>query len=570
MLVPEDLSAGPMQNVGITDGNGYFVVKKVRAGVYYAVVNAPGVVSPLAFLDFSMLQSPGDREAEREAFAEAFKHFEKIIVNGITDLDVQIAARRGAAIGGRVIYDDGDAAVGVKVEILRKADNKLLGVIPNFSAFSPMFFGNDFGSLQTDDRGVYRLSGLPPGEYVVRVTENTTHTETSRTSDFEGGLFGNNSFLTLFYPDVFEQENAEVITVDYGQEVTDVNLVIPERRLFKIGGKIVSRKDKTPVKARIVIQRTEAEKIYTVASTTRFGQRISVDSDEEGNWLFKEIPKGKYKLIVEPLNIPPQTENDYNYPSNANVEVTRKVIPGLPKLAKKVQEIGIEDQDLTDLMFELNTGATLSGTIAVENFPNQMPQYIKISLVNADHGLTEITGISNYPYEETPSPSKLNREFKLERISEGKATLQVTVSEDDYYVKSAMLGNQDLLTSELEIKAGENLQNIKIVLSKAVGKLKVKVIGEDRLPSKKAEVWLVPTDARRRNPMFRLLRKTDEKGEFEVKLAPGEYAFFFSSPDMPDPKDEKFPKWLDEAISKAEKVKIEAGKTEVLNITRKN
>ena len=146
---------------GLTDNNGVFEIKDVVAGTYYAFVNAPGVVSPLAYADISK---------QKEGMDEAVEGFPPIIVNGISDLDVQIPARRGGAISGRIMYADGDAAVGVKVEILRKVKEKFITVIPNFSSIISMMMGGGGGGFQTDDRGVYRFAGLPNGEYIVKVT----------------------------------------------------------------------------------------------------------------------------------------------------------------------------------------------------------------------------------------------------------------------------------------------------------------------------------------------------------------------------------------------------------------
>ncbi|HNQ15814.1 MAG TPA: carboxypeptidase-like regulatory domain-containing protein, partial [Pyrinomonadaceae bacterium] len=144
MLIADTMRGGPGESGALTDNEGNFEMKDVPAGTYYPMVNAPGVVSPMAFLDFSQMERPG--ASEKSAFQEAFKDFEKIIVNGVSDTYVQIAAKRGGAISGRVYYDDGDVAVGVRVEVLRKVGDKYLSVIPNFSAIVGMFGGGQYQS----------------------------------------------------------------------------------------------------------------------------------------------------------------------------------------------------------------------------------------------------------------------------------------------------------------------------------------------------------------------------------------------------------------------------------------
>ncbi len=98
---------GPGEASGLTDANGEFVFRKVKAGTYYAMINAPGIVTPLAYLDFSRIQG-----GEKEAMEEAVLNFEKIVVDGVNELNVQIPAKRGGAVSGRIIYENGDPAIG--------------------------------------------------------------------------------------------------------------------------------------------------------------------------------------------------------------------------------------------------------------------------------------------------------------------------------------------------------------------------------------------------------------------------------------------------------------------------
>jgi hypothetical protein len=564
MLINEGMSGGPGEATGLTDNNGYFEIKKVKAGTYYAMVNAPGVVSPLAFADFSKIRSG----SEREAFADAFQGFDKIVVNGINDTDVQISARRGAAISGRVIYDDGDPAIGVKIEILRKVGDKYLSVIPNFSLIFSLFTGG--GGFQTDDRGVYRFSGLPPGEYVIKATENATHGESEENSgprQFESLIFGGNSFLSVFYPDKFDVASAEIVTVDYGMEVGNIDLTIPSRNLFRISGKIISRKDKSPVKARVSLQRADNDNTFSLFN--EIGRRIqSLPTDEQGSFSFKELPKGKYKIIVEPIS--DEAEYDYEYSANTNAVVMKKKdTPQKPKLAKKIEEITIDDKDVSQISVELGFGATISGNVSVENRPNEMPRTVNISAISENEEISVAGFVGNYYDPETPPNRKLNRDFKLESVAEGKTKFVVSVADEDYYVKSMTFGATDLLAENYIIKEGENLANVKIVLGKGVGTLKGKVINEDKEPVKGARIMLVPTDAKRKNSSFYRNAQTDEKGEFEIKAAPMEYAVIIYTDDVSNKKGEEFYKWLDEVMKDAQTVKIEAGSTENITIKQK-
>ena len=567
MLMPGDGSGGPGNSPSaLTDGSGNFEMKRVRAGTFYAVVNAPGVVSPLAFANFS-------KKNDREALRDAFAGFAKIIVDGVTDLDVQVPAYRGGAIGGRVMYDDGDPAIGVRVEILRKVDDIFVVVIPNLSVISTMMSGQNM--FLTDDRGVYRFPGLPPGDYIIKVTESTTHGDNVVKTYYDpfADSMGSNSFLTVFFPDVPDTNGAQLIGVQLGQEIGEINLTLPSRRLFKLEGKIIDLKDKSPVKARVTIKRDAREDVYSLF--TNMGGRQQPNSsltDESGNWKFKELPKGTYRILVEPI----ETESEYrtalgDYSNMNAISRAERNSPPKPKLAKKVQDVTIDDKDLSELVIEVGYGATVSGSARVEN-SEEMPRSVSVVAAGENKDTAVSAGIANFQEEddaEGKSPG-IKRQFKLENVSEGKNYLTVFVEDQNYYVKSVTLNGTDLLANPLVVKEGEDLRNVQIVLAKDTGTLKGMILDDEKQPVKNMDFSLIPTDAakRKQTGLYRSAR-SDENGEFEIKAAPGEYAFVFFDQSMTLKNREEVLKWVDQALKDAQTVRIEAGKTETVTIRKK-
>lgn len=573
MLVAENMRGGPGESGALTDNEGNFEMKDVQAGTYYPMVNAPGVVSPMAFLDFSQMDRPG--ASEKSAFQEAFKDFEKIVVNGVSDTYVQIAAKRGGAISGRVYYDDGDAAIGVRVEVLRKVGDKYLSVIPNFSAIMGMFGG---GQYQSDDRGAYRFSGLPPGEYIVKATENASHTDSSSRagSMLESTLLGGgSSFLTVFNPDTLDPASAQPVKVEYGTEMTEVNVTIPSRYLFKLGGRVISRANKTPLKAEVTLQRVGDEKLFSIFS--EIGRRMQgARTDPEGNWSFKELPKGKYKVIVRPRVEVVYNPDDYD----EDGEPKPKPTPAKPepKYSNKVQEVTIEDRDQLDLSIELGFGATVSGTVAVENSVTDMPRSVSIRAENETAELSTTASVGNYDVtaevtvsstsrlpKPRPQPLKANHDFKIENVATGKTKFTIRVDDGDYFVKSAMAGSTDLLTSEYDFKEGEKLDNVRIVLGKGAATIKGTVLNADKEPTSGVRIMLVPIDVKKRNGTYQQSTQSDSEGAFEAKVAPGEYAVIILGAQQ-STSGEEWNKWLDEHLSDATKVTVESGKTETVNL----
>ena len=568
---------GPREMSGITDANGMLVIQNLRAGTYFAVVNAPGAVSPLAYVDF--------RRSRADSFEEQMAGFPPIVVNGISDVEAAIPVRNGGAIGGRVTYGDGDPAIGVKVEVLRKVEDEYIPTLPNLSTFADMMMGGA-GSFKTDDRGQYRFAGLPPGEYIVRVSEAVVHPTKGGDNNrfgFESLLFGSSSMLTIYFQDTFEKEKAEILKVDFGFELSEINILIPDRRLHRLEGKLVAAKDKLPIRnARVSLTRDgEAE------NTDEYGPPRADNvtyTDDNGNWEFVELPKGNYKVMAQAVNSEfVEADKAYGSKTGANYanaaanamntaanairyygnSARGPIKPPVAKFARKSQEFAIEDKDLTEQVIELSYGATISGTVTIED-GKELPRSVTIMASDEEARLTSSTSVSNYDYdyEEHTRTNAKSKDFTVEGVSSGLTYLTVHSGEDEYYVKSATAGETDLLRAPFDLKEAGSLQRVKIVLSKNTGTLQATVVNNEKQPVRGLEITFVPTDQTLlRNASYYRTAKTGQDGELKVVLPPFEYAAVILPKRAGDKKRADLLKWLGDAVKKAQVFKIEAGKT---------
>jgi hypothetical protein len=554
MLISQEPGGG-RDMTALTDNEGWFQIEKVKAGTYFALVNAPGVVSPLSFVD--------PRRAPGESFGEATIGFESIVVNGINNIEVNVPARRGGALSGRVTYSDGDPAIGVRVEILRKTGNELVPVLTSFALFGSMS-NNAAGVYQTDDRGYFRYAGLPAGKYTVRVNENVDHTSKAKRQyrSPDEDIFGAASFLTVYYPDFFDPAQAQTVDVELGQEHPEIGIVIPARALRKIEGKVVGGKDEGPLKnVRLYLKRQDRGR--SALGTANHPQDTT--SDEEGNWEFEQLPPGTYELGAEP---PSTSEYDYDgsYASNSSNSAPRSKKEKPVQYARKVQEIVIGEKDQSDLVMKLDRAGKISGSVSVEK-SKEFPGYFRIELV--DEKGTEIASESVWVSsmgDDTKIEKYIQRDFVVEQVPSGKVYLRVYVSDQSFYVKGAKLRETDVLLDPIELNEGQVLEGLQIVLATDVGTLKGKVLDDKKEPVERAEFFLVPTDAaKRRNLAFYRRGYSRDKGEFEIKLGPGEYAVIFKG-QLGNKKGEEYYKALDEAIQAAEKIKIESGETQKISL----
>ena len=104
--------------------------------------------------------------------------------------------------------------------------------------------------------------------------------------------------VNIFFQDAFDKSEAQPIHIVFGQEQSEINIVILDRELRGIAGKVLSAKDKMPIRnVKFSIQRVGDVKSGLFGEQEALRQN-SV-SDNDGNWAFNELPKGTYKLIAE-------------------------------------------------------------------------------------------------------------------------------------------------------------------------------------------------------------------------------------------------------------------------------
>jgi hypothetical protein len=524
VMLVDEAGSRPEYNA-LTDSDGAFRIEHVREGSYLVFIDAPGIISPIGFVNFSALRGRGAPD-----FTEARKFLDVVDVDGKQDARVTARARRGAALGGKVTYADGDPAVNVSVNVMRRdagghLEKILTGI--NITAIS---------GLRTDDRGIFRVSGLPPGEYVVSVSEQAEHggegvegvgSRDPTTSVLEG--LARQQFLMTFYPSATRAKEAVVIKADAGVERSDIDITIPERALHLVGGVVRAKSDKRPVKgARVTIVRRDEdaggeppeEAYYSENSMSSNG----TTTDAEGHWEFKEIPEGPYTIFVKPneeLEEATAGASDMNsnllYDANVNGGYRR------PRRKKRYapgrRDVQVIESDLSDLAVELSNGGRVSGTVTFEGAKSG--SYGSVSLHRVPDGGTAPDSEENWTAYAAAG------RFEINGLPAGKYFIQFSSYSEsgNPYAKSVTWNGKDLTREPLEIGEGASAEGIRIVMSNNASKLRVHVTGAARKNAAgSVGVVLVPADVAGWSPYAQPLAcSTEEDGTCEITAPPGDY-----------------------------------------------
>jgi hypothetical protein len=476
-----------------TDGNGEFVMSHVRAGSYYPMIDVPGILNPLSYKGFFGMS--GDDPQISAAKLDLF--FKKIVSTGGGDLEVVILAKRAGAIGGRVQYADGDPAAGIRVEALRKATDGFeeRSEEPGRPA--------DVGVTNTDDRGIYRFVGLPPGEYIVYILEKVVHTPDSD-GEYDYSLGSDRerrSQLRTYYPDVSEISEAKLLEIAVGGQQEGINITIPERKLFELSGTVISKADKKPVvSANINFERINGKELL-VGAYRVFSRTISTNA--AGEWTVKNLPAGNYRVQIFPPYV-------YEEPGSVNLKKS-------PKFAPVTEEIKIADESPDKILTELPFESVLLGTVVVEG-GKVLPRSFSIFALH--EGKSSPYAADTIELEE----DEKKVDFRIDGVSSGANSILLYLHNDPaFYVKSVRKGSIDLTKTTLQVQEGEELKGIEVVLSDKPGVIKVKFAeGDDKLDFPRIVIVPVGKTPVEMQSLVRIL-VPNENGETEKKMTPGEY-----------------------------------------------
>jgi hypothetical protein len=489
---------------GVTNSRGDFQIKSVPEGKYFIMVDAAGVVTPLSLVDLEKLNN---ENVDYEAIS---KQFEEVSIDGINDKEVEVRVQRGGAISGRITYSDGDPAVNVRVTIMRRKDGELQRFLTSVSP--SVIFG-----YQTDDRGVYRFAGLPPGEYVVGATENIEHGDTRRNADddFMGAaLFGGNSLVMTYYQDATNARNATSIKIEAGAEEKNVDITLAERPLHTISGIVRLRLDGRPLAHAHVILSSK-ENTQGVTQVMPFEEFMpNSETDEMGQWSFNEIPDGQYFINIQPVYEAPEAS-----PVNTESQdesAARIVSHDRKKFSQKRQDIKVAGHDVTGLIIEMAEGARVTGTVTVEG-GKQIPGSVYISAQAPGEDSVQLS----------PAMVSPNGYFTLDGLPGGKVNLYVFTTDTKYYTKSILANGVDLMREPLLVQESAEINGVRIVISADSGTLTGRVLAAPGgAPLRHVRIMLYPTDPGLWTRSGRIITgSTDDAGTFSVNGAPGEYLF---------------------------------------------
>ena len=372
-------------------------------------------------------------------------------------------------IAGRILDEDDRPFAGATVDAL----------VPRIESGQPTLAA--VATTESDDRGEFRLTGLPAGSYYVSAFDPAF----ARVGD-ETGLL---RYSATYYPGVAAPDRATAVTVTPGAEppAGGVRFVMKMVRPARVSGRITA-----PNQARLA----SGTVIMTHATTA-----LTVPSQDsmilpDGTFTFSNVLPGRYEIRARGELAPGGTAHFATF------------------------RLLIEGSDVTNLEMALLPGAVISGQLAFEPVRTAVPPSIDGVRVRAP--LTDGSTFGDALTGEVQS----NFSYVIRGVMAGSHFLSVEGLPHPWIVKSVVSRGQDITDVGLEADARQRFDNVKITLTDAATELSGVVNDAAGKAVPDAVVLVIPLSQQfwhRTSRRFGLLR-TGADGRFRIRGLPeGDY-----------------------------------------------
>lgn len=441
----------------LTDGT--FRFGDLPAGIYYLTAVAPGFVVP------------GDANFWPVGKARIVN-----VSDGATIDDLEIDLRPGGVITGRVTDSSGRPLVEKSIELisLDEKGNRT----PFRDGWNPYIHN-------TDDRGIYRIYGLPAGRYIPSVGYESRPNSISYTLN---RLY----YQKTYHPDVTDISRAKILELKEGEEITGADITAGDvKRTYDVRGRVIDEETGRPLPGVAIEYGTYDTERKRIGAWGGGGER----TDANGEFRLDGVLPGSYAAFL-------RTEENSDYISD-------------------ITPFSIDDGDVEGVELRASRGGSLSGHVIFEGPTDQSKNKASTQLMiiaapdQTNPGLPGV-GVSR--------PVTPEMTFQLKGLQSGKHRIIIDSAGKGEKVALIRIERDGSIQPDHKIEIGpkEQVQNLRIFITSAAGIIRgqVKLIG-GAIP--KGFMMRAFAKISRENSAQRS-GEVDGRGNFVIEnLAPGDY-----------------------------------------------
>jgi hypothetical protein len=555
--------AMPMRALTTTDGR--FIFRPLSKGTFAVNASAKGYM----FGSYGQIRPGGpSRQVELDD-------------NAATET-ITIRMWKYAAISGTVLDEMAQPAVGVTVRVLQQQ----------------MMAGRrrlvQSNSTQTDDRGIYRLSSLSPGDYVVVVPFSVTNVPTTTVdgyqqsigssspwditpdlrvlgAPFTGGVrIGDQqiqiangrsgglklasatdgrflSYQTAFYPAGVSMAQSTAITLRSGEERSSADIQLRLVPTFRVTG--VARTAFGP--AKFVNVRLVPADIGEFSGDAGL-EAATTGADEEGRFTFLAVPSGQYLVKVQTT------------PAVRDWDGT-PIDPEPTLWASQLLTVG--DREPIDLTVLVRQGAGISGRFEFESTSTPRPPAERVSTLSViilpnDRG-------GGAPFNTTATMASADGQFATPKYAPGRYALLVNSPGPPWTIKSAAVGGREIPLDAFDL-GPDDVKDLVITFADQSTEL-AGTVKDDGVRASGAAVCVFPVDYQAwitngmSSRQSRIVGLSKSNGFAIRDLTPGDYVVLALPGDLAI--DLQDPKWIERLAPIGTRISIKTGEKKRQDLT---
>ncbi len=387
---------------------------------------------------------------------------------------VRLVMAKGGVITGTVTTRTGEPVIGVRVRVTP---------VPN---------GDPLPERSTDDRGVYRIYGLPGGKYLVSAGGG-------------GGFYTEDPYDVDIptYSPASTRDTAAEITVRLGEETPNVDI-----RYRGEPGHIVSGTVSNSPTGFIGV-------LVSLSSGEGGSQMNAIGAPQGDGFIIYGIDDGDYTIIARTM----QSNGEW--------------------LVSQPQRISIRGADITGIELALKSLASFSGQVVLEELKTKdcgtrEAPVISETLVSAWHRPDEAAkAMPSFVWGMgTPASADGQGNFKLQNLAPSDYYFVARFPAKTWYLKSVSLTSAaakkvvDATRVWTTVKSSERISGLKITLAEGAASLNGQVaLAEGEGVPEKLSVYLVPAEKESSDEVLRFYAtEVNPEGKIALtNLAPGRY-----------------------------------------------
>ena len=449
-------AALPQPRVAITGPDGKYAITDLPAGSYTVTATRTG------FAAYSYQQG-------RSMTGAAVT-----LADGQQAANIDLALVAGGVIAGRILDEDGAPFAGATVEAL----------VRRMQGGGDALFS--IATAQTDDRGEFRLFGLPPGSYFVSAADPAfTNVSTPK---------GVQHYSATYHPGTALADQARPVTVGGAGPAPRVEFRLQLVPPARVAGALTAYDARPLLNGAIIM-------------SPLGGDGVPVVPDEP-----KIFPDGRFSF-------------DGVAPGHYQIRARGQTDPAAPALFA-VYSIEVFGGDVEGIRMTLRPGAMLDGTLTFDSARGTRPPDLSTLRVRAPFIDGNAFGDS---LTGTVQPGGA---YAIRGIMKGSHQLVVDGLQAPWVVKSVHYRGKDITDLQLPVEEHEQFRDVRIVVTDSAGEVSGVVRNPRDLPAAntgvivcaRAQVFWMRTNRRLR------VTFTDQNGRWSVAgLPPGEY-FAVASP----------------------------------------